>query len=94
MIDEAAQAKELETIIPLVLANKNTKILMAGDHMQVFYSVCMSTYDRYHLVCIQFKPEYCLKLLELSAQCIGHHNDVALPRHDSLKSGVRNSRVS
>ena len=35
MIDEAAQAKELETLIPLVLADVDTKIFMAGDHMQV-----------------------------------------------------------
>ena len=34
-IDEAAQAMEVETIIPLCLANQDTKIVMAGDHLQV-----------------------------------------------------------
>ena len=34
-IDEAAQAMEVESIIPLCLANENTKIVMAGDHLQV-----------------------------------------------------------
>ncbi|KAJ7416845.1 hypothetical protein WISP_68213 [Willisornis vidua] len=36
LLDEAAQAMECETIMPLALANKNTRIVLAGDHMQVF----------------------------------------------------------
>ncbi|XP_015746637.2 probable helicase with zinc finger domain, partial [Python bivittatus] len=39
LLDEAAQAMECETIMPLALANKNTRIVLAGDHMQVMMSV-------------------------------------------------------
>ena len=35
LIDEAAQALEPECVIPLVMADKNTKVVLAGDHMQV-----------------------------------------------------------
>ena len=35
LIDEAAQALEPECVIPLVMADKNTKIVLAGDHKQV-----------------------------------------------------------
>ena len=35
LIDEAAQALECETIMPLVLADRDTRIVLAGDHMQV-----------------------------------------------------------
>ena len=35
LIDESAQSREPETIGPLVLANANTKIVLAGDHCQV-----------------------------------------------------------
>ena len=35
LIDEAAQALEPEYVIPLVMADKNTKIVLAGDQMQV-----------------------------------------------------------
>ncbi|XP_068677064.1 3'-5' exoribonuclease HELZ2-like isoform X1 [Montipora foliosa] len=34
-IDEAAQAMEAETIIPLCLAGKNTQLVFAGDHLQL-----------------------------------------------------------
>ncbi|PVD39317.1 hypothetical protein C0Q70_01946 [Pomacea canaliculata] len=34
-IDEAAQALECETLIPLSLANEDTCIVLAGDHMQI-----------------------------------------------------------
>ena len=34
-IDEAAQALECETLIPLGLADENTRIVLAGDHLQV-----------------------------------------------------------
>ena len=34
-IDEGAQTREPETIAPLCLANKNTKVVIAGDHKQV-----------------------------------------------------------
>ena len=37
MIDEAAQAMEPECIAPLVMADDKTKIVLAGDHMQVFF---------------------------------------------------------
>lgn len=35
LLDEAAQAMECETIMPFALASKNTRIVLAGDHMQV-----------------------------------------------------------
>lgn len=34
-IDEAAQAMEVETIIPLSLATDETQVVLAGDHLQV-----------------------------------------------------------
>ncbi|KAJ8319176.1 hypothetical protein KUTeg_004267, partial [Tegillarca granosa] len=34
-LDEAAQAMEGEMIIPISLANKDTRIVLAGDHMQL-----------------------------------------------------------
>ena len=47
-IDEAAQTREPETIIPLCLASSETKIVIAGDHCQVFF------YNTTHFV------NYCL----------------------------------
>ena len=35
LLDEGAQAREPETIIPFCVANKNTTIVIAGDHKQV-----------------------------------------------------------
>lgn len=35
LLDEAAQAMECETIMPLALATKHTRVVLAGDHMQV-----------------------------------------------------------
>ena len=35
LIDEAAQAMEPECISPLLMADNATKIVLAGDHMQV-----------------------------------------------------------
>ena len=35
LIDEAAQALEPECVSPLVMADGNTKIVLAGDHKQV-----------------------------------------------------------
>uniref|UniRef100_A0A671T092 Probable helicase with zinc finger domain n=1 Tax=Sinocyclocheilus anshuiensis TaxID=1608454 RepID=A0A671T092_9TELE len=35
LLDEAAQAMECETIMPLALANKSTRVVLAGDHMQL-----------------------------------------------------------
>ena len=35
LVDEAAQAMECETIMPLTLAAESTRIVLAGDHMQV-----------------------------------------------------------
>uniref|UniRef100_A0A4W4ED35 Probable helicase with zinc finger domain n=1 Tax=Electrophorus electricus TaxID=8005 RepID=A0A4W4ED35_ELEEL len=35
LLDEAAQAMECETIMPLALATKSTRIVLAGDHMQL-----------------------------------------------------------
>lgn len=35
LLDEAAQAMECEAIMPLALANDSTRIVLAGDHMQL-----------------------------------------------------------
>lgn len=35
LIDEAAQAMECEAVMPLSLANESTRIVLAGDHMQL-----------------------------------------------------------
>ncbi|XP_067353757.1 probable helicase with zinc finger domain [Channa argus] len=35
LLDEAAQAMECETIMPFALASKTTRIVLAGDHMQL-----------------------------------------------------------
>lgn len=35
LLDEAAQSLECETITPLALADENTRIVLAGDHMQM-----------------------------------------------------------
>lgn len=44
-IDEAAQALECETLIPLSMAGENTRIVLAGDHMQISPEV-YSAYTR------------------------------------------------
>ncbi|XP_060520243.1 probable helicase with zinc finger domain isoform X2 [Cylas formicarius] len=35
LLDEAAQAIECETVTPLALASENTRLVLAGDHMQL-----------------------------------------------------------
>ena len=35
LIDEAAQCTECDVLVPLSLANENTRIALAGDHMQL-----------------------------------------------------------
>ena len=35
IIDEAAQTRELETIAPLIIANNDTRIIIAGDSQKV-----------------------------------------------------------
>lgn len=35
LIDEAAQCTECDVLIPLSLADENTRIALAGDHMQL-----------------------------------------------------------
>lgn len=36
-LDEAAQALECDMLIPLSLAGNKTRVVLAGDHMQVCY---------------------------------------------------------
>ena len=36
-IDEAAQAMEVEALLPFLLASEKTRIVLAGDHLQVPY---------------------------------------------------------
>jgi len=40
LIDEGAQTREPEAIAPLGLADDNTKIVIAGDHLQVIHIKC------------------------------------------------------
>ena len=45
LIDEGAQAREPETIAPLVFADERTKVIIAGDHLQVKHTyvyVCVT----------------------------------------------------
>ena len=42
LLDEAAQAMECEAILPLALASPNTRIVLAGDHMQLSPEVKLS----------------------------------------------------
>ena len=37
LLDESAQAMECETIMPLALAGPMTRVVLAGDHMQVMF---------------------------------------------------------
>ena len=56
LIDEGGQAREPETLAPLCLATKNTKIVIAGDPCQV-KCILLYTSVRGHrilLICIQF----------------------------------------
>lgn len=39
LLDEAAQAMECEAIMPLALASTDTRIVLAGDHMQVISNI-------------------------------------------------------
>ena len=57
LIDEAAQCIEPEAIVPLVLAGPKTKIVLAGDHLQVEHLdpymhviVCQALCDGYLLL--------------------------------------------
>ena len=46
LIDEGAQTREPECIMPLCLADQSTKVVIAGDHCQVCVWVCV-VYDVY-----------------------------------------------
>lgn len=62
LLDEAAQAMECETIMPLALATRHTRVVLAGDHMQVGPSkaVCQKElvlgFDVSYLVCFLKHP--------------------------------------
>lgn len=48
LIDEGAQAREPETVAPLALADKHTKIVIAGDHLQVrILATCLMKFKCY-----------------------------------------------
>ena len=44
-LDEAAQCNEIEAMIPLSLAGPETKIVLAGDHLQVWKCIRMSLWS-------------------------------------------------
>lgn len=52
LLDEAAQAIECEAIMPLSLANEKTRIVLAGDHMQVIFKKYM--YLKYNILFVYF----------------------------------------
>ena len=54
LIDEGAQTREPETIAPLGLADDDTKIVIAGDHLQVCKS-CHNCYD--FIISFQIGPQ-------------------------------------
>lgn len=41
LIDEGAQTREPEALSPFLMANRNTRIVIAGDHQQVYVCVCV-----------------------------------------------------
>ena len=41
LVDEAAQAREPEVVAALALADRNTKIVLTGDHLQVGTRICV-----------------------------------------------------
>ena len=43
LIDEAAQAMECETLMPLALAKPDTRLVLAGDYMQLSPEVRLLT---------------------------------------------------
>jgi len=45
LIDEGAQSREPETIAPLIFADVTTKIIIAGDHLQVCIPSTLSLYS-------------------------------------------------
>lgn len=49
LLDEAAQAMECEAIMPLALANTDTRIVLAGDHMQVIFNYMLNK-NKYLLI--------------------------------------------
>jgi len=49
LLDEAAQAMETEAIMPLVLADKETRVVLAGDHMQLEPNVTSDFAKEKHL---------------------------------------------
>eukprot|EP00090_Calanus_glacialis_P043171 TRINITY_DN7638_c0_g1_i1.p1 TRINITY_DN7638_c0_g1~~TRINITY_DN7638_c0_g1_i1.p1 ORF type:complete len:1395 (-),score=231.54 TRINITY_DN7638_c0_g1_i1:680-4864(-) len=49
ILDEAAQAMETEAIMPLVLADKETRVVLAGDHMQLEPNVTSDFAKEKHL---------------------------------------------
>lgn len=49
LLDEAAQTIETEAIMPLALANENTRIVLAGDPMQVCLFFVLLNYQRVFL---------------------------------------------
>ena len=53
-IDEAAQAREPETIAAFSVAGRDTKIVIAGDHMQV----CMYIYCATMCICIHVQVAF------------------------------------
>lgn len=52
LLDEAAQAMESEAITPLMCAGEDTKLVLAGDHMQVktFPNIKLRFLSMYQLI--------------------------------------------
>ena len=65
LIDEGAQTREPETVGPLCLAGKDTKIIIAGDHCQV----CT-----YYLPFILHSKTYCMLYLLVGIWKLNHYD--------------------
>ena len=57
LMDEAAQAREPEVVAALTLSDENTKIVLAGDHLQVSCGGCVL--GTVHVELGTYKPETC-----------------------------------
>ena len=84
LLDEVAQMREAEAVAPLCLANTTTKIVLAGDKMQVFLSTghglnmhwSSSTYSLVYLItyaCILENHEFQLGDCITGVACMAIH---------------------
>jgi superfamily I DNA and/or RNA helicase/exoribonuclease R len=90
ILDDCAQTIEPETIIPLCLANKNTKIIMAGDIKQVGLKILSTKQEKLKISLIErllnFVPDLNCITLFINYRC--HHNLATLPSNLFYNSSI------